>query len=263
MKKIIVTIALACMAVLLLAGCSGGETPAAAWADSETLVYTVTDTKSEATLGSMKMVTERNPSDKTLNGKEYTADGRVTIEKKTDKVHSVIQILMNRYSVVATYVQFTDLTDEKNNYVLESYHSGKNYFYSLNGGEQKKLKTGASGYTDSDFVYHYIRSYPLASPPSALKIADPFSDSVLGLSCTYIGTSKLNVPYPTGVKEVECSAIAVSLSEEPRGEAITVLYTPDSSDYYVQGLSISPSKKIPVKILEHDVTYTITSVEVR
>ena len=84
MKKILLIIALVLVTVtvgVLFAGCSGSATPSAAWADEETLVYSITQTKTKESMGNMTVKTVRSPSDKSLNGKEYSsADGRVTID---------------------------------------------------------------------------------------------------------------------------------------------------------------------------------------
>lgn len=270
MKKIIAIIILLCTAVFALAACSGGETPAAAWADSETLVYEITDKNTAAVLGDMTVVTERSPSDKTLGGQEYSAaDGRMSVEiKLKDGKEITTVMLMTKYSVLATSKTYKDSADASESYVLNSRHSGKYYYYSYDGGEEKRIKTGAANYTDSEFLYHYIRSYPLTSPPSSLKIADPATDSVINLTCMTYGNNVVSVPFPSSdgkidVKEVNCMAVAVSLADAPKGKAISVWYTPDSKEYYVEGISISPSKKIPVKIEENDVVYTISSITVR
>ena len=76
MKKILGVFTLAILVCAVLVGCSGGSTVAPAWADREELVYNVTDTKTGETLGTMTVVNERRPEDKTLNGKTYDADGR-------------------------------------------------------------------------------------------------------------------------------------------------------------------------------------------
>lgn len=262
MKKIIVFI-LAIAAVFTFTACSGSETPSMAWADMETLVYKVENTSTKEVLGEMKVVTERRPSDTTLDGHEYSADGKVTINVKTKDAELNSVLLTTKFTVVASEKTYKNFNDESKNYTLVSNHSGKNYFYSLNGGEEKKLKTGNSGYTDSEYIYHYIRSYPLSSPPSSVKVAYPLENRVVKVSCTAYAAEKVNVPYPDGVKEVECTVVAVSLSDSPKGKSILVSFTPDSKDYYVEGRSISPSRKLPVKIMENDIMYTLTSVEVR
>lgn len=261
MKKIFLCAAVALAMIFAMAGCSATYTPSAAWADSETLVYKITDTLG-STLGEMTVTMERNPDDRTLNGKEYsTADSKCTVNIVTETEEINIVSLVYRYSVLASAKTYSDA--DGNAYVLNSYHSGKNYYYSYDGGEEKKIKTASTGYTDSEFIYQYIRCYSPSSPPSSIKIADPSTGSAVTVSCTAVGTTTLNVPYPSGTKEVGCAKIAVTLSSEPQGKPIYAYYTPDSADYYVAGLSVNLSKKFPVRMEENDVIYTLTSIEVK
>ncbi len=262
MKKFIVVIAIIAVSVLTLTACSGTVTPAAAWADYETLVYDVLNAADNAKLGEMTIVTERSPADTTVNGKEYSADGKVTFTVKTADVEMTSVMLFTRYSVNAAYKTYTDLKNSENSYTVESRHSGKYYYYSLNGAEEKRLKVGTTGFTDSEFLYHYIRCYSPSSPPTTIKIADPLTDSVMKVSCSAIGNGDVAVPYPE-VRNVSCTVISVSPADVPKGKSIQVYLTPDSSEYYVEGLSISSSKKIPVKIVEDGIIYSLTSVSVR
>lgn len=263
MKKLIVVVIIIAVAMFTLTACSNTVTPAAAWADYETLTYDVLNAADNAKLGEMSIVTERSPGDMTLNGKEYSADGRVTFTVKTADVEMTSIMLFTRYSVNAAYKTYNDLKNTQNSYTLESRHDGKYYYYSLNGAEEKRLKTGTIGFTDSEFLYHYIRCYDPSSPPSAITVADPLSDSVIKLSCSAYGSSDVTVPFPDGTKNVTCTAISVSPSQAPKGKSIKVFITPDSSEYHVSGLSISLSKKIPVRIQEDDIVYSLTAIAVR
>lgn len=263
MKKIILVVVLVAALAVILAGCNSSAAPSSAWADEETLEYNVLDTNSRENLGTMKVVTVRNPADKTLDGAEYNADGKVTIDIVTTRQIVHIEMLTARYTVLATHKDYTDLTDAAGSYVLKAHHSGKNYFYTLNGGEEKKLKVGSTGYVDSEYIYHYIRCYPLNSPPSSIKVADPINHTVNTVACSAYASTKTAVPYPDGTKEAECTVVAISLSSAPVGKSISVAFTPDSTDFHMSGLSISPSKKMPVLIEENDVTYVISSMHVK
>ena len=265
MKKIVLLVLVIAALSVVLTACSGSATPSTAWADEETLEYQIINNLTKENKGNMKVVTVRNPFDKTLGGKEYSsADGKVTIDITLEGQSTVhTEILTTKYTVLATHKVYTDLVDTSKSYELNAYHSGKNYVYTLNGGEEKKLKTGSSGYTDSDYIYHYIRCYPLTSPPSSIKVADPINNEVLTVSCSAYASTDITVPYPDGSKQAACTGTAVSLSSAPKGKSITVCFTPDSADYYMNGWSISPSKKIPVEIIENDLTYKITAMSVK
>lgn len=261
MKKIFGAVALAVMICAVLTGCSSSSTVAPAWADREELVYNVTDTNTKETLGTMTVVNERRPEDKTLNGKTYDADGKTTVTVKMGETTINAVFLTSQYTVLASQ---KTRTEGENETVTNAYHSGKYYYYSVNGGEEKKLKTGNTGYTDSEYLYNYIRCYDLSSTsPSSVKIADADNGTVKTVTTTRVSVSSAAVPYPAGEKSVDCYVVAVSLSDTPSGSAIYAWYTPDSDDYNLSGKSISPSKKFPVKIVENNITYTLTSMSVR
>mgnify|MGYP004455087353 CR=1 FL=1 len=261
MKKILGVVTLAILVCAVLVGCSGGSTVAPAWADREELVYNVTDTKTGETLGTMTVVNERRPEDKTLNGKTYDADGRTTVDVRMGEITVKTVFLTRQYEVIASQ---KTRTEGENVTVTNTYHSGKYYYYSVNGGEEKKLKTGSTGYTDSEYIYNYIRCYDLSSTsPASVKIADAATGTVKTVTTQRVSVKKLAVPYPSGEKEVDCYAVAVALSDTPSGSAIYAWYTPDSADYNLSGRSISPSKKFPVKMVENNITYTLTSMNVK
>ena len=260
MKKIVLVVLLIGIMAVVLAGCSGSATPYSAWADEEVLEYKITNNLTGENVGTMTMTTVRNPSDKTLDGKEYaSADGKVVIDLIKDGVCSVhTELLTLRYSVLATHKEYTDLADASKSYVLKAYHSGKNYFYSFNDGEEKKLKVGASGYADSEYIYHYIRCYTLSSPPSSVKVPDPLNDTVLTVSCSAYANWSFDVPYPTGTKNANCTVVAISLSSAPKGKPILAAFTPEGDA--MSELSQRDSMKMPAQIVENDLTYTVTSM---
>ena len=266
MKKFLLTIALVVVVVtvsLLAVGCSNSVSPSPSWADEENLTYAVTDTTTGENKGVLTVRTVRSPADKSLNGKEYSsADGKVYMDLElTGRCTVHTEFLTSRYTVVALRKTYTDLTDGSKSYVLAASH-GNGYYYFDKNGQKGEIKTGGS-FTDSEYLYHYIRSYPLSSPPSGFKIADPNDGSAKKISVSAYGTAKLTVPYPTGNKDVTCVVMNVALADKPQGASIRVFFTPDEKDYHLTGLSISPSKKIPVKIVENDLTYTVTAMSVK
>lgn len=260
MKKIIALLICALLFAGIMAGCSGTETPYAAWADKETLTYSVTDA-SGADRGEMTVVTLRNPSDKTVGGQEYSsADGRTDITLTFDGITEKVTILLKKFTAVA-YSSETTHADGSSETVV-GYYSGKYFYYSENGGAEEKLKVGSSSYLPGEFLYNFVRCYPLESTPTSMKIADVEGKRVVTLTTALYGMTSLTVPYPDGSKEVSCYTIAIGLSDSPQGKPIYAIYTPDSEEYNVSGISISPSKKIPVKMIENDIIYTLTSLEV-
>ena len=267
MKKLLLTIALVLVVTtvgVLVAGCSNSISPAPAWANRETLTYAIENTTTHEAKGVMTVTTVRDPADKTLNGKEYaSADGRVTIDVEMTGEYTVhTEFLTSRYTVLAIEKTYTDLADAAKNYVLNAKHADGYYYYDKNG-RSGELKVGSS-YTDSEYIYHYIRSYPLSNPPSGFTIADPNDGTAKKIVCSAVGTVELDaVPFPTESKKVACKVIQISLSDKPQGASILAYFVPDDAAYYLTGLSISPSKKMPVKIIENDLTYTITAMSVK
>lgn len=260
MKKIIVLLMCVMLGAGVLTACSGTEEPHAAWADEETLTYSVTDA-SGAERGEMTVVTVRNPSDKTVGGTEYSsADGRTDITSTFDGVTEKVTVLMKKFTAVAYSSEKTFADGSKETVV--GYYSGKYFYYSENGGAEQKLKVGSSSYLPGEFLYNFVRCYPMESTPASIKIADIKEKRVATLTTAVYGRTTLTVPYPDGSKEVSCYAIAIGLADSPQGKPIYAFYTPDSEEYNVSVLSISPSKKIPVKMIENDITYTLTAIEV-
>ena len=260
MKKIIVLLMCVMLGAGVLTACSGTETPYAAWADEETLTYSVTDA-SGAERGEMTVVTVRNPSDKTVGGTEYSsADGRTDITLTFDGVTEKVIVLMKKFTAVA-YSSEKTLADGSKE-TVKGYYSGKYFYYSENGGAEQRLKVGSSSYLPGEFLYNFVRCYPMESTPASIKIADIKEKRVATLTTAVYGRTTLTVPYPDGSKEVSCYAIAIGLADSPQGKPIYAFYTPDSAEYNVSVLSISPSKKIPVKMIENDITYTLTAIEV-
>ena len=260
MKKIIVLLMCVMLGAGVLTACSGTETPYAAWADEETLTYSVTDA-SGAERGEMTVVTVRNPSDKTVGGTEYSsADGRTDITLTFDGVTEKVIVLMKKFTAVA-YSSEKTLADGSKE-TVKGYYSGKYFYYSENGGAEQRLKVGSSAYLPGEFLYNFVRCYPMESTPASIKIADIKEKRVATLTTAVYGRTTLTVPYPDGSKEVSCYAIVIGLADSPQGKPIYAFYTPDSEEYNVSGLSISPSKKIPVKMIENDIIYTLTALNV-
>lgn len=261
MKKILILLLTTMLLIFALVGCSGAATPSMAWAGAESLTYDVTNTESKEKIGSMTIVTLRTTSDNILNGSTYASNTKTTIILETDKVKSETVILSKAYTALALQKNYVDKLDETKSYTLNARQSGKNYIYSLNGGAEKKLKTSGS-YTFSEFIYSYIRCYPIGSVPASIKIADPINNSVVTVSSVNTGAQEqLNLSYPDGTKTVPCNIVSISLSSSPVGKSILVSYVPDQTAYHIIGLSMTPSKKIPAKIVENDITYTLTDMK--
>lgn len=257
MKKVLILILVAVTLVFVLAGCNSAASPTMAWADAEILEYDITDSSSKEKLGTMTITTVRTVTDNILNGKSYYSNTKTNIDIETNLVKSQTTVLSSAYTALALSKTYIDKQNADNNYTLEARQVSKNYVYSLNGQAEEKMKTG-SGYTFSEFVYQYIRCYPLSSAPSSIKIADPLTGQIATVTAANSGAEeRLTVPYPDETKEINCNVLTLSLSDNPVGKSIYVSFIPDKIEYEIQGLSMTPSKKIPAKIVENDFTYTL------
>ncbi|MGN1042636.1 MAG: hypothetical protein ACI4SK_04040 [Christensenellales bacterium] len=260
MKKIIGAIALSVLLCAVLIGCTSGNTVSPAWADEETLVYSVVDTLTKEAVGEMTVKNVRRPDDKTLGGASYDADGRTEIVAEIRGKRTEVVFLTKQYHVLAEEKTYTDETGEHR---LNSRHSGKYAYYSVDGGAENKINVGSSGYTESEYLYNYIRCYALTTPPTSVKIADYATGTAKTVTASAYGNTELPLPHPDGTKNASCVAIEISLSDTPSGKPIYVWFASDATENNVYGVSISPSKKFPVKIIENDLTYTLKSISVK
>lgn len=268
-KRLLSTVALVILIAvssIALSACNSKAQPGIAWAYKEILTYEVFD--GEVSVGSMVVVTERSNVGETfskdLNGSTYgEADSRTTITVDTNKVNVVSTALWNGYYVIAQSKVYTDKKDAANNYSLTSHQNKKNYVYSINGGTSKKVKIGSTNYCYSDFIYQYIRCYAAGSQPTSIKIADPFSDSAVTLAVNTGASATVNTSYTsTENVDVACQTMYFSLSDTPTGNAITVFYATDT-DANNQPVPMGGiSKRVPVKIIENNMSYILTNFAV-
>lgn len=266
MKKVL-TICLLAIILLSLTACGGKtSTPAAAWAGVEVLNYKISKIGG-GEIGTMTTTLRRKNADSfvgEINGVQYTeADCSMEIIVETDDYNINTFILSKGYNTIAVKKNFVDKQNAANNYNMSGYHSGKYFKYIFNG-ENHKLNIGAIGYTESEFIYTYIRCYGIGSVPSTIKIADVKNDTVTKVSASSFTAAKVfdAVPYPDGTKAVNCNMVSISLNGSPSGKGITAYYTPDSAEYNVDSFaqSATSSRKFPVMIVENDITYTLSSM---
>ncbi len=258
MKKLVVLIMVIAVFALVLTGCNSVASPTMAWADAEILSYDITDTSSKEKLGTMTITTLRTTTDNALNGRNYSSNTKTIIDIETNAVKTQSVVLSNAYTALAMSKTYEDKQNADNNYSLEARQVGKNYVYSINGQAEQKIKTGAKN-TFSEFIYQYIRCYPMSSAPASIAIANPLNNQVSTVSVVNSeAEERLTINYPEDTKEINCNILLIKLSDKPVGKGIYVSFIPDKAEYEIQGLSMTPSKKIPAKIVENNITYTLT-----
>ncbi|MDD4315764.1 MAG: hypothetical protein PHC84_01235 [Clostridia bacterium] len=264
MKKIILLVVLL-IAVFTFTACSSPTPPGTSWADKEILVY---DVKIDGVIvGELTSTLEREPADKTIGGTPYaSATSRLTVTfTGTNNGDTIeIQSLLADFAPLATYKK---VVSADKNYELTAVYNSKYYNYTLkqNGAETSDRIKAKAPYIDNDLLYTYLRCQSLASGiNTVLNIPDAHSGTLQSLTAASQASETLTVPYPDGNKTVACYKVAITRNETPVGSSIFVYYTPDSAEYVIPGSigSINDSVKIPVKIVENDVTYLIKSITV-
>ncbi|HKL73448.1 MAG TPA: hypothetical protein VJ903_00990 [Clostridia bacterium] len=267
MKKLLIVFLLL-VATVTFTACSGSvATPTAAWAGIEVLEYSVQDS-SGMNLGTMKTTMRRKSTEgfsNILEDKEYTtADCRMEMQVDTDAYSITTEILAKGMNTVAIKKVFTDKQATENNYTYIAYRDGKRLNYSLNGVVKDNVNVGTSGYTESEFLYMYLRCYPIANVPATIKIFDPLQGVVTEVATTSQTEAEVfgTVPYPGETKSIICNKVTISLSDSPIGKGINVYYTPDETGYNVDSFaeSATTSRKFPVTIEENNIKYVLTSM---
>ncbi len=285
MKKFLTILAVviaACAMLLTFSSCNNRNTQItvdACWANSEQLTYNIydNDRTPSPVIGSLTidLNADLKSEDKVLsyNGEDRTySSATVRIQeslKKDNDCEMAIEILTDDYTVLATNKVYTDLNtaDGDGSYVLNSYHDGKNYVYTLkyaDGTERSgKLNVGSSNYTDNEFLYYYVRCYDVGSVPSKTKIADPFEDKVYTLSCSNAGTANVRTDCPAGDTKVggavDCNKISISFASDPVGSSISAYYLPESTQF---GYYYLKSSKLPVKMVENNLAYVLSGYSI-
>ena len=276
MKKTVILIVLI-VVTLGFSACMGGNTTTTnqSWAKSETMTFSISDSsKNNTVIGDSRFVTKTNLTEEDKldagnNLKKYVtnANTKVTVNTTVTGEYDINTVYYaNVYRLLASVRRYHNLTDNKKDYVITSYHEGKYYHYTISFPNDEtvkdktgKLKVGTSGYTEYEFLYFYIRCFDIGAVPSSIKVAEPFSNSVYTLSCTAGEKTSVATQVQT-LGTVACNTVYINNSDTPVGRGITVCYLPDEAPFnsYGDG-SIIKSKKMPTKIIENNLVYTLSS----
>lgn len=280
MKRIAIFI-LTVLSVVCLCACGSQTTTAGqSWADNEELLYEIYDDiqndgneSNDVSVGDARFVTKsitanEDKTDLPENIRSYasSADAKVTTNITINDKYDINTVYYSKvYRVLASVRRYHDVTDNSKDYVLTSYHEGNYYHYTLSypnndkiPDKTGKLKVGSSGYTEHEFLYFYIRCYDVAALQASVKTVNPFTDSVYSLTCQSVADTSVTTKSSLG--SVVCHTVNINNSDSPIGKGITVHYLPNKSPYnsYGEG-SIIKTKKIPTKIIENNLTYTLKS----
>lgn len=270
MKKAFLIMVLCMILIFSCVACNNTVAPpGASWADKETIIYDVTDENNE-TMGTLTTIIERNPTDKTIDEKEYSsATSKLFIQYTNGNESMIITSLLENFKPLAT--KKIVATTEKN-YELSSYYSGKYYYYNLkqNGNEKNDKIKIKDTYIDNELLYTYLRCFDPKDMNKELNIPDALNGNYETIVAITTGTTDISIPFPTENSEnpienkiVSCDEISISRSSSPIGDSIKVFYAPDNDEYKILGgLGSEDSSKFPVKIIENNLTYTIASIKV-
>lgn len=271
MKKTLIGI-VSCVLLLVcgfaLTGCmnqSSGPTVDQSWADHETLSYSVYDSnKGNAKVGdaTFELVTLKyfTEEEKAAHG---NADTKLTSVYNIGNATTSTVFYAKIYRTLSITREYTDFDAPENNYTLQARHDDKYYVYDLtypndaSRNKSGKLNVGASGYTDNEFLYFFIRCYDLSSSaPSSINVADPFSDSVVKLSCS-IAAQNAVVNTETSLNATACYKVNVSRTQTPIGGGLSVYYLPKTAELTFGQGSIIKSCGFPTRIEENNISFVL------
>lgn len=264
MKKRILLIVTIVLMILLFTACTGNTaTVSKCWTNYEKLTYNVYTTGTTSKVGEVTMAMT---SDLTTEEKATGANYKLTVNLQVNDVAYTTTYLTNIYTIKSLEKTYTDNANAANNYVLKASHEAKNYVYTLTypNAESKnksgKIKVGASGFCDGEFLYYYIRCYGINGVPGKITIANPFTDQVIKVGCASKEEAKtINVDWET-LTSAKCNQVTISKNDSPIGSGLVIYYLPDTAQYtYTNDDSIISSKKLPVQIIENDLTYTLSN----
>ena len=183
---------------------------------------------------------------------------------------------MDMFTAIAAYRK---VNYNGSNYELKSRYEDKYYYFSVNGGAEERLRVGESGFVDREQLYTVVRAYDLdAGYSGQYKIADPLSDEVVTIGVSSGGETIYNYEYTvtnfegtvTTMNTTDAIVMNFARTSTPQGMAITVVYSatdalevlgnPAGGGFAAGGNS---SVRIPLRIVENDITYNIREITCR
>lgn len=286
MRKFLIlmlVVVLALGAGVSLVACSGDvDLPGLKWTNEEVLTYEMYD--GDVLVGALAVKTERvdsgnqmlNMTGETHNVSASTVKGARVTMVASDLDGNVImasESLLNGFTTLASAKKVSYNGVE---YTTKARYDGKRYYYSVNGGEEKKMKIKQS-FVDNELLYTVLRAYTLENSYSGTYIV---VDNVAGEKVEMnISTSNADVRYNgannAGIKvlsdgieslasNVKCVELNIQRASAPVGTPIKVTYSVEGDG----GLSVlgkgsagHRSTHVPVKIVENNITYKLASID--
>ncbi|MBO7156599.1 MAG: hypothetical protein J6V83_04255 [Clostridia bacterium] len=294
MRKLLVVmlvIVLAITSAIALVACGGDvDLPGRKWTNKEVLSYEIYE--GETKIGALVITTERIGSgEQTLNatGDKHVVSAssvkgtRVTMAASdlNGNIMMASESILDGFTTLASYKQ---VKYNGADYVVKARYDGKRYRYSINGGEEEKIKV-KTGFVDNELLYTVLRCYSIEdSYTGTYTVIDAVAGTKQNLSIStsnadarYNGTpyqvegatvNQIKVVTGDGavsyVTNVKCVELQIAKSDAPIGSPIFVSYSVEGTDglsVLGEGATGNSSTHIPVRIKENNLTYILASIE--
>lgn len=293
MRKFLILMLVVILAVgagVSLVACSGDvDLPGLKWTNEEVLTYEIYD--GDVLVGALVVKTERvesgnqvlNMTGETHKVSASTIKGARVTMAASDLNGNVIMASESLLDGFTTLASAKKVNYNGVEYTTKARYDGKRYFYSVNGGEEKKMKIKA-GFVDNELLYTTLRAYTLENNYSGTyTVVDGVAGEKVEMN---VSTSNPEVRYNgtthnvagasvTGIKvfsdgiesmatNVKCVELNIQRAQAPVGTPVKVTYSVEGEG----GLSVlgkgstgHRSTHVPVKIVENNMTYKLASID--
>lgn len=280
MRKILTVLIVAVLAVtaaVFAASCNNNvDVPGTVWANKEICEYGIYDSDN-LPVGALIIVTERlalgeqtlNATGAKVNITSSSARGtRVTMtaSDRDGNVWLESESILNGFTSVASYRK---VSKDGENYTVTATYDGKNYRYSVNGGEENKIRI-KSGFVDNELLYTVVRCYSIESSyASEFVVVDPLSGTKEKINVATKAEGNYQAPVqvvssgtePETKNSLSFTRLSFTRATSPTGASMYADYTKaDGLKVLGEGSTGLYSIRIPVQIIENDLVYKLVSV---
>lgn len=289
MKKIILIVLVICVCAglsLSLAACGGANLQGSSWEDKETFVYSAM--KDGALIGNLRVSSQRiarNGEAVEIEqlGRSFSVQGGTKIETAYTALDgtSMYSVALLDASNKTPAASYRVEKDKDGNVVEESkaVYSTKGSQYICDYTYKKAGEEAQSGtfkqkllFVDNATVYYLLRTFDLGGLSQTLSVPSFPNGSVVSLSATAAATLTvsdivLSVTEKSGTENettetlnsLELIRIGVTLNSTPSGTPNYVDYT-TVTEAQTFGRATTPCKKLPYRMQEGEITYTLLSL---
>ena len=279
MKKVLLIVIVIALFTLPLAACSQAPVPGSAWANKEVLEYEVRD-EVEGLIGTLTTTITRHDErafyfaslEREISIKDTVTKGTFIKTEFRNLENNIIltsEVLMDGFSMAASYKSQIIEGEEYVTRIIYndkgvSDYSVKKDGATINSGSMRIRGTAI----DPSAIYTYFRSFNVGANgfSATIDVPDVISGSAQTLSFSNIGKENIaDIPLGNGASNdfntIETIKTRISRTEAPIGDAIIVYYAANKNEYKIIGVTHHyDSFRIPVRIIENNLTYTLKSV---